>query len=109
MFGKEIDKTVLDQKNVLPNSIRRIEVNWGRKYMFGRYEATLASIYGNNNEPLSSTITFWVLPWKILLVAGIGVMLLLAVLISGRKRIRLALSIIFKGAHHEQMDNNRHV
>lgn len=97
MFGREVDKIVLDQKNVLPNSIRRMEVEWGKKYMFGRYEATLAAIYGTTNEPLSSVTTFWVIPWKIASAVGLIVLLILIMLIKGRKRIRLALRIIFKG------------
>jgi len=99
MFGQEVEKLDLPQRNVLPRSIRRIEVPWGEKIMFGRYEATLTAIYGSTNQPLSSVTTFWVIPWKIVTAAAIGLIILLSFLIKGRKRIRLALRVLFRGAH----------
>lgn len=102
IFGKEVDKLELTQKNVLPRSIRRIEVEWGNRLMFGRYEATLTAIYGTTNQPLSSVTSFWIIPWKIAGAVLLGVIILLAILIKGRKRIKLALRILFKGAQKHQ-------
>lgn len=99
MFGKEIAKLDVPQRNVLPKSIRRIEVPWGEKLMFGRYEATLTAIYGSANEPLSSVTHFWVVPWKIVSAIVIAGIALLIFLIKGRKRIRLALRVLFRGTH----------
>jgi len=99
MLGQEVEKLDLPQKNVLPHSIRRIEVPAGDKLMFGRYEATLTAIYGSANQPLSSVTTFWVIPWKITATVLIGLILLLSFIIKGRKRIRLALSVLFRGTH----------
>jgi len=98
IFGKEIETLDLPQKNVLPRSIRRVEVPWGERIMFGKYEATITAVYGSTNEPLSAVTTFWVIPWKIAGAIAIGILILLIILIKGRKRIRLALSVIFKGA-----------
>jgi len=103
MFGREVEKLDLPQKNVLPKSIRRIEVPWGSKLMFGRYEAILTAIYGSTNQPLSSVTTFWVIPWKIAGAILIGLVALLSLLIKGRKRIRLALAVLFKGTHKYQV------
>ena len=102
IFGKEIAKLDLPQRNVLPRSIRRIEVPWGEKIMFGRYEATLTAIYGSTNQPLSSVTSFWVIPWKITTAVAIGLIALLSFFIKGRKRIRLALSVLFRGTHRLQ-------
>jgi len=105
IFGQEIEQLDLPQKNVLPRSIRRVEVPWGDKFMFGRYEATLTAIYGSTNQPLSSVTSFWIIPWKIVTAVLIGVILLLIFFIRGRKRIRLALSVLFRGAHrHPNMN-----
>lgn len=99
IFGQEVEKIELPQKNVLPRSIRRVETAWGERIMFGRYEATLTAIYGSTNQPLSSVTSFWVIPWKIATAIAIGLIILLALLIKGRKRIRLAFSVLFKGSH----------
>ena len=99
ILGKEVAKIDLPQKNVLPRSIRRIEVTWGERLMFGKYEATLIAIYGTTNQPLSSVTSFWIIPWKIAGAVLLGIIVLLAILIKGRKRLRLALRILFKGAH----------
>jgi hypothetical protein len=98
-FGREIAKLDLPQKNVLPNSIRRIETSLAEKNLFGKYEATLTSIYGSRNEPLVATTVFWVIPWKVALTVTIGALVLLCLLIRGRKRIKLALKILFRGHH----------
>lgn len=97
IFGREIEQLDLPQKNVLPRSIRKIEIPWGDKFMFGRYEATLTAIYGSTNQPLSSVTTFWVIPWKVAGAVLIGLIILLSFFIRGRKRIRLALSVLFRG------------
>lgn len=108
IFGQEVEQLDLPQKNVLPKSIRRIEILWGERIMFGRYEATLTAIYGSTNQPLSAITTFWVIPWKIATAILVGIIILLSILIKGRKRFRLAFSVLFRGTHRHPM-NNPHV
>jgi len=97
IFGRETDKLELPQKNVLPRSIRRIEVPWGDRYMFGKYQATLTAIYGSTNSPISAVTTFWVIPWKIAGAVLLGLLILLTILIRGRKRFGLAIKILLRG------------
>lgn len=98
IFGREVGKLDLPQKNVLPRSIRRVEVPWGDRYMFGKYRATLTAIYGTTNNPISAVTTFWVIPWKIAGAILLGLLILLAILIRGRKRFGLAIKILLRGA-----------
>jgi len=97
ILGGEVVQLNLVQKNVLPDSIRRMETVLDKKYLFGRYEAILTAIYGSANEPISAVTTFWVIPWKITL----GILLALAIIIfcfyKTRKRWGLALRILVKG------------
>jgi hypothetical protein len=97
ILGREVAQLNLVQKNVLPDSIRKIETVLDKKYLFGRYEAILTAIYGSANEPLSAVTTFWVIPWKITL----GILLALAIIIfyffKTRKRWKTAIKILFKG------------
>jgi len=103
MFGQETAKLNLDQKNVLPNSVRRIESTLDRKWLWGKYTATLTAIYGSTNEPLSYTVSFLVIPWRVSLAVGIASLIVLIILYRARRRIFLALKILLKGEHDGRM------
>jgi len=49
----------LEQQNILPQAQRKYEAEFGGKWHFGRYSATLNALYGNG-ETLSYTIFFWI-------------------------------------------------
>lgn len=97
MFGGETAKMNLEQKNVLPNSIRRIESKLDQKWLWGKYTATLTAIYGSANEPLSYTTTFWVIPWRVSSAVFVAALIVLIILYRARRRIFLALKILLKG------------
>lgn len=96
-LGKEVANLPLIQRNILPNSIRRIETTWDEHWLFGKYTATLAAIYGSANEPLSGVINFWVIPWKIVSGIALVFLLLLIFLYKTRRRWKLALRILIRG------------
>ena len=67
--------------------------NWGNlsKLRIGRYTAHLVAVYNQagRDVPIDGTVTFWVIPWKILLVLLVVVLLLLfALYIIVRSTIR---------------------
>jgi hypothetical protein len=67
-------------KSILPQSIRRFEQTLDRKWMFGRYTATVNVAYGQGQQPLQTTMTFWVIPYElilIVLIVGVGLFFLL--------------------------------
>jgi hypothetical protein len=97
MLGGEVAKLNLVQRNVLPNSVRRMETVLDKKYLFGRYEATLIAIYGSTNEPISAVTTFWVIPWKIFLVILAVLMMFIIFFYKTRRRWRSAMRILIKG------------
>ena len=71
----------LENRNVLPNSTRRFEQPFdeaalGNRFMFGYYTAELTLSYGKN-QTLTSRLSFWIIPWKLIL----GILILLTVLI----------------------------
>lgn len=67
MLGKTIVTKELSTANIFPGGISRVlEDMVGKKWMIGKYEATLTAAYGrSNNLPLVATVAFWVFPWKI--------------------------------------------
>lgn len=82
MFGKKLTDLNINQPpgNVLPQSIREFKQSLdsaviGNKRLFGRYTAKLTVTYGTDKKTATSTITFWVIPYKI-------VALVIAILIA---------------------------
>jgi hypothetical protein len=78
-FGNHVDTLqVNDVKgNVLPTSVRRFEQDFTKKFLFGRYTANISIAYGTQGEAIVSTTSFWVIPWKLLLI---GVLLLATII-----------------------------
>lgn len=87
MFGQPVANVNvnLERHNVLPGSIRRFESPLdetviGNKILFGRYTAQLTETYGTNGTKITQTISFWVIPWKIILaiiVVLVGIFLII--------------------------------
>ena len=101
MFGNKVKDLELPSKNVLPGSIRKIEVEWDEGLLIGKYTAMIVGIYGDGNEPfVSNVITFTVFPWKLALGISAVVLFVLTLLFLSRKRLRLATKILLKGEHH---------
>jgi len=83
MFGKKVALVNFNQppRNVLPGSIRKFDgpldsAVIGNKKLFGKYTANLNMIYGADKQVITSQMTFWVIPYKI-----IGI--IIALLIGG--------------------------
>ncbi len=90
MFGKSVGTVNINQppKNVLPHSTRKFQGSLdstviGNKKLFGMYHAKLTVSYGTKQK-VTSELTFWVIPWKIVLVV-------IALLIIGFFAVRAGL------------------
>lgn len=81
LFGQEVFSTALPSHlNVFPGTSRIYETSWQKKWLFGRYSASLSGFFGKeNNLPLSAMVAFWVIPYKlILVVVAVGLAIVLA-------------------------------
>ncbi len=87
MFGKEVASYQLNQKkgNVLPSSIRKFEHTYDKKLLFGRYKIQADLVYGADNKIISSNMTIWAIPYKLISIA-LGVIVLLVFLVRGYNR-----------------------
>ena len=76
--------------NVLPKSVRKFNQEWKNldKTFFGRYTATLNLMYGNNQKAEPVTVSFWILPWKLVLAYLGGILLLIALGYLWQKRTK---------------------
>lgn len=81
MFGQTVASLTVNEKfgNVLPDSIRRFENEWNKKYGFGLYKAEVNLVY-SDNKTATGTLSFWILPW-ILIASGIVFIILLILII----------------------------
>lgn len=106
------------QGAVLPQSIRKFEVSWERKpgqesqgnffqeigrewqnFGLGPYTANVLLTYGQSNDKtVSSTLTFWVFPWRVLILWVIGIVVLIWLIVLLIKRYnRWIISRVAKG------------
>ncbi len=76
IFGQVVGILPVDAYFVLPDSIRYREVNWADGFSLGRYTANLSLYKGYNNEYSDAKLSFWIIPWKILVPAFVVILLL---------------------------------
>ena len=101
LFGKKVTEIEFSQKNVLPGATRKNDAIWDTKWLFGKYTATVVGNYGTGNIPFEPrVITFWVLPWKIMLGVSLILLFITVFFLKTKKRWKMALGILFKGEHH---------
>lgn len=87
MFGRDTASVNvnLPPRNVLPQSVRKFESQLdstviGNKKLFGHYSANLTITYGADKQKTTSSVSFWVIPYRlmaviiIVLVAGFFVL-----------------------------------
>lgn len=90
--------------NILPKSIRRFDVKLDKPWMFGMYTANLALGYGTTGQAITNTITFWVIPYKIILV---GLIILAALIFMFKRFINSYNRRIIEKHKHEYSNKNK--
>ncbi|KPJ55724.1 hypothetical protein AMJ49_06470 [Parcubacteria bacterium DG_74_2] len=78
ILGKKIDEIEIEPYFAMPNSLRLREMKWETRLSLGYYTATLSLNRGYQDIVDEATISFWIIPWKILLGAAIVIFLFLA-------------------------------
>jgi hypothetical protein len=106
MFGGLVTTIAVnsDQSNVLPNSIRRFDSQFNKSWMIGRYTADLTLAYGTTGQAITNTISFWVIPYRLILVI---LLILVTVIYILRRMIKVYNKRIIEKAKNENK-NNKH-
>jgi Bacterial protein of unknown function (DUF916) len=91
MFNKKVAEIPVTSSNVLPGSSRVISSILEQKNLVGRYTATLVATYGDQNQSLSATTTFYVFPFYLLWI-GLGVILFIVFILTQRKNLKRAIN-----------------
>jgi len=72
ILGEKIDEIEIEPYFAMPDSLRLKEVSWNKDLLFGKYTA-LASINRGYQDIIDQKqVEFWVIPWKLVLAAIIG-------------------------------------
>lgn len=105
MFGQTVDTLKFNENggNVLPKSIRRFENTLQKRLMLGRYKIQADIVYGVENQIISSSATFWVIPYKLI---AIGLAIIAAFVISIRRYNRYIISRA-KSSKSEKSDSKK--
>ncbi len=69
LLGREVGQLNIDSWFVMPDSLRAREIKWERGFLFGKYTALLKVNRGYGNIVDEMATTFWVIPWKIAVLA----------------------------------------
>jgi hypothetical protein len=93
LFGFTAGKVVLDQKNVIPGAIRKFDLEFKKKLLFGYYTATL-TLQNGTIQTLTAKTSFTVIPYKLLALAIFILAILFFVFWKGRTRIARAARIL---------------
>lgn len=108
IFGNKVETLTVnpDKGNVLPLSVRKFQSTLDRQWLFGRYTADLSVAYGTTGQAIVQSISFWVIPYR--LIIGSIVLLATAFFIF-RTVIKRYNSYIIKRAQqsHGQNTKNR--
>lgn len=70
IFGNPIASLDVNNEkgNILPSSIRRFESTLNQHWLFGRYTADISIAYGTTGGAIVESTSFWVIPWKLILI-----------------------------------------
>lgn len=80
LFGQEIDVLPVDAYFSMPDSLRYRKVEWNDdKFRFGRYKATLELNKGYGNQTDTRSITFWIIPWMVVIPVVVGIFLIVTI------------------------------
>jgi hypothetical protein len=77
ILGAVVGQVEIDPWFVMPKSVRTREVKWNSNFLLGRYTASLTLNRGYNNIVDVKNFSFFVIPWKLILIGTIGLILIL--------------------------------
>jgi hypothetical protein len=82
MLGREVGSLPINAFFSLPDSTRYREIKWPESFAFGFYSAEvyLYQGFGDENEFLNDKISFFVLPWKLVVIALTVAIILFAII-----------------------------
>lgn len=102
MTGRQVASLVVNEnfRAALPGSIRRYDLSWAKteggenksgiwnewnNFAFGKHTARLVLLYGADNKMLTSEVSFYVWPWRLMTICAGALLVLLFLLTVGKR------------------------
>lgn len=93
MFGNPVANVNvnINRSNILPGSIRKFESDLdtsviGNRILFGRYTADLKMSYGTDGQTVTSSTSFWVIPYRLIAFVILLIVIAFVLIRIGLKR-----------------------
>jgi hypothetical protein len=80
MLGKVIDKSLLNETNIFPDTVRTFSNSLGKKWMMGKYRLSLSATYGEKNGVLTAFYEVWVFPWKLATIIVLTLIIIILII-----------------------------
>lgn len=90
LFGRQVTSIDLEERNVLPGTIRKLINEWSPGFAVGKYTADLSIVFDSGATVDTASTSFIVFPYKIIIPVLLGVILLIFLLVRFRRRIAAA-------------------
>ena len=85
-LGSKTAQLNLDSTNIFPYTTRDFQNTLNKKWLFGRYQANLQAVYGSNGGLITSTLFFWVIPWRLIILVVAAIAIVVTLIIISKKR-----------------------
>jgi hypothetical protein len=87
ILGQVAYSQPLEEHNIYPEAVRNFQNTLGHKFMFGPYTAELKATYGEAyNHTLFASLTFFILPWKIVALVLLAIIVIVLLFIWLRRK-----------------------
>lgn len=73
--------------NIFPLKTREFTDQLSKKFLFGRYKAELNAVYGTNGQVATASLIFWVIPWRLLILLGLGAAIIAFIIFTKKNKI----------------------
>ena len=83
-LGLKTANLPLESINIFPYTSREFTTNLNKQLLFGRFKAILSAAYGTTGQIATSTIFFWVIPYK-LVITLIAILTIIVLIIKLKK------------------------
>lgn len=87
MLGQTSEVLEVETKNVFPYTTRSFETTWDRVWGFGRYTAIISAAYGEQGKVAEATMSFWLIPYKLIIAIILVILALIGMLIAIRRHL----------------------
>lgn len=90
MFGSEVSRESFNSSalSVLPGAVRSFVGKFNPEFGFGKYTVEVIASYGLKNDIVSSSTSFWIIPWKALSVAGLAMVVVVMLIVLSLRAYR---------------------